>query len=75
MVLALASILVSLLLTFVGVLMAIAGLVLGIIASRREPYAKGFWLTGIIVGAVVALLVVGGTIFLFAVMFSGGFGY
>lgn len=40
----------------VGVLAAIAGVVVGFVAARREPYAKGFWLTGIIVGGVVVVL-------------------
>lgn len=41
----------------VGVLAAIAGVIVGFIAARREPYAKGFWLTGIIVGGVIVVLV------------------
>jgi TM2 domain-containing membrane protein YozV len=55
MVLSLASILGSVL-VFIGIPMAIAGLVIGIVAARREPHAKPFWLTGIIVGAVIVLL-------------------
>jgi ABC-type branched-subunit amino acid transport system permease subunit len=35
-----------------GVIFGIAGIVLGFIGKRREPNAKGFWLTGIILGFV-----------------------
>lgn len=62
MVLALSSVLVALLLTVVGLAMAITAIVLGILAVRREPHAKAFWLTGIIVGGAVVLLSVGGFI-------------
>jgi hypothetical protein len=36
--------------------MAIAGLIVGIVASRREPENRSAWLTGIIVGAAVIVL-------------------
>jgi len=35
-----------------GVLFGIAGIVLGFLGKSREPQAKGFWLTGIILGFV-----------------------
>ena len=50
---------------------AIAGLVLGIMASRREPYAKPFWLTGILVGAGVVVLAIAAVVF-FVVIFATG---
>lgn len=43
----------------VGVLAAIAGVIVGFVAARREPHARGFWLTGIIVGGVIVVLVLG----------------
>lgn len=44
----------GLVLAFVGVgfLPAVAGVVLGHIAQRKQPYARPFWLTGIITGYV-----------------------
>jgi TM2 domain-containing membrane protein YozV len=53
MVLSLVSIVGSVL-VFIGLPLAIAGLIVGIVAARREPHAKGFWLTGIIVGGIVS---------------------
>jgi hypothetical protein len=42
-----------------GFLFAIGAVVTGHIAARKEPYARGFWLTGIITGyAVLALWIV-----------------
>ena len=41
-----------------GILPSIAGVVLGFIGRRKEPLAKGLWLTGLIlsfVGIVIAL--------------------
>ena len=43
-----------------GILPSIAAVITGHIAVRREPAARGFWLTGIItgyVGIVVSILV------------------
>ena len=43
----------------VGFLPALAGVITGHMASKRQPYAKPFWLTGIItgyVGIVIGLL-------------------
>jgi hypothetical protein len=43
----------------VGVVFSIAGVVLGHVASRREPAARRLWLPGIILGyAGVALAVI-----------------
>lgn len=36
----------------IGFLPALAGVIFGHIAQRREPHGKGFWLTGIITGYV-----------------------
>jgi hypothetical protein len=44
-----------------GGIFAIAAVVLGFIGRSKEPQAKGFWLTGIILGFVaigIALLVI-----------------
>ncbi|MCW4385277.1 DUF4190 domain-containing protein [Salinibacterium sp. SYSU T00001] len=47
-----------------GFLPAVAGVVFGHIAQRKEPHAKGFWLTGIITGyAGLALNIIIGLIF------------
>jgi hypothetical protein len=35
-----------------GVLFGIAGIVLGFLGKSREPQARGFWLTGLILGFV-----------------------
>jgi hypothetical protein len=39
-----------------GLLFSVAGVVLGHIGQRKEPEAKGFWLTGLITGYVGVLL-------------------
>src|SRR5579875_2097238 len=38
--------------SWIGLLFGAAGAVLGFIGRRREPQAKGLWLTGIITGIV-----------------------
>ena len=46
---------------WIGLLFGAAGAVLGFIARRREPQAKGLWLTGLIlgiVGFVISLIVI-----------------
>ncbi len=46
---------------WIGLLFGAAGAVLGFIGRRKEPQAKGLWLTGIItgiVGFVISLLVI-----------------
>lgn len=44
----------GLLLSFFGVgfLVVVAAVILGHLAVKRQPYAKGFWLTGIITGYI-----------------------
>jgi hypothetical protein len=62
---------VSVLLSFVwlGFLPAVAAVVLGHIAQKRQPYAKPFWLTGLITGYVIAgITVVGGLIVVFGLL-------
>ena len=50
-----------------GFLPALAAVILGHIAQRKQPYAKPFWLTGIITGYVgVAISLVTGAIVVFA---------
>lgn len=41
---------------FFGTIFAIAAIVLGFMGRSREPHAKGFWLTGIILGFVGLVL-------------------
>jgi hypothetical protein len=53
-----------------GFLFSIAAVIIGHIAARREPHARGFWLTGIISGyAAIGFWILIGIfyIFLFAV--------
>ena len=46
--------------TPLGFLAGLAAVILGFIAKKNQPYAKGFWLTGIITGLVtVGLSVIG----------------
>jgi len=53
-------------LVWLGFLPAVAAVVLGHIAQKRQPYAKPFWLTGLITGYVIAgITIVGGVILLF----------
>jgi hypothetical protein len=39
-----------------GIVFAIAGVVLGFVAQRKEPEARGLWLTGLILGFVGVVL-------------------
>ena len=58
----------------VGLLLSIGAIITGHLAQRSQPYAKGFWLTGIItgyVGAGIALLV----IFFYVAVFIAAAGY
>jgi hypothetical protein len=41
---------------FFGALFSVAAVITGHIAARREPHAKGFWLTGIITGYVIVVV-------------------
>jgi len=67
---------------FVGFLAALAAVIMGHLAQRRQPQAKPYWLTGIITGYVgiaitllMVLLVVVPLIFLFALGSSYSSGY
>ena len=62
---------------WIGLLFGAAGAVLGFIARRREPQAKGLWLTGLIlgiVGFVISLIVIVLVIVAFAYAASQGYG-
>lgn len=53
----------------IGIVFAIAAVILGHLGQRREPEAKGFWLTGLItgyIGVVINLLVI-----VLAIVFAG----
>lgn len=53
----------------IGVLFGIAAVVLGFLGRSKEPQAKGFWLTGLILGFVsiaIAIIVWIGLAILFA---------
>ncbi len=66
----------SLLLVGSGILPGIAGVVLGFIARRREPSAKGMWLTGIITGFVaiaIAIVIWIGLAIVYAIALNNGF--
>lgn len=52
-----------------GFLPALAGVILGHIAQKRQPWAKGFWLTGMITGYVGILISVLWLVFII-VMFA-----
>jgi hypothetical protein len=53
-----------------GIFPAIAAVITGHIAQKKQPYAKGFWLTGIITGyvSIVLSLLVGGLIAFFIIL-------
>ena len=58
-----------------GLLIALAGAITGHMAAKRQPHAKGFWLTGIITGWVgvgVALLWIVGLIIFFVALGGAG---
>ncbi|PPF55494.1 hypothetical protein C5B94_05755 [Clavibacter michiganensis] len=50
---------VTILLWFLSAPLGIAAIVTGILGKKRNPDAKGFWLTGIITGIVGLVLAVG----------------
>jgi hypothetical protein len=53
----------------VGLLAAIAAVITGHMAQKRQPWAKAFWMTGIITGYVgLAISVVFGAILVFAII-------
>jgi hypothetical protein len=52
-----------------GFLPALAAVITGHMAQKRQPYARPFWLTGIITGYVgIGLGIIAGLIFLAAVL-------
>jgi len=53
----------------IGFLFGIAAIVLGFIGRNKEPQARGFWLTGIILGFVSLLIAIIYWIFL-AIVFA-----
>ncbi|GAB3610993.1 hypothetical protein GCM10027414_31190 [Humibacter ginsengiterrae] len=57
---------------YFGGLFAIAAVILGFIGRSREPQAKGFWLTGIILGFVAIALEIIVIIVLVAILASVG---
>jgi len=59
-----------------GFLIALAGAIIGHLASKRQPHAKGFWLTGIITGWVgVGISVLWGIGILVTIFAFGGLGF
>jgi len=63
---------------FLGLFFPAAGVVLGFLGKKREPAARGFWLTGIITGFVaVGLMLL--SFLLYAIVFAtaanDGYGY
>lgn len=76
MVTGLAGLLFSMVLFGFGFLASVAAVVTGHIAQKRQPYAKGFWLTGIITGYVgIALSVLLFVIFLAIIAFAASSPY
>lgn len=63
----------SVVLSFVwlGFLPAVAAVILGHIAQRRQPYARAFWLTGLITGYIGLGIAVLGFFFLVIIGISG----
>jgi hypothetical protein len=53
---------------YVGFLFGLAGVILGFLGRRKEPAAKGLWLTGIITGFVGIAVTVIWTIFIIIVL-------
>ncbi|TDW29649.1 DUF4190 domain-containing protein [Cryobacterium psychrophilum] len=59
---------------FLGLLFPVAGVVLGFLGKKREPTARGFWLTGIISGFVgIGLMLL--SFGLWALIFAAGSSY
>jgi hypothetical protein len=66
MVLGLAGLVLTL--VWLGFLPALAAVITGHLAQRRQPAARGFWLTGIITGYVGIAISVIGLLFLVLVL-------
>jgi len=59
-----------------GFFAGVAAVILGFIAKRSQPYAKGFWLTGIITGFVaigISVIAVIGFILFYALALGSGY--
>ena len=72
----------SVLLAFVGIgfLPAVAAVVLGHLAQRRQPYARALWITGLVTGYVgLGISLISGLVLLIAIIAgiasSTGYGY
>lgn len=48
---------------YIGIVFGIAAVVLGHLGQRKEPQAKGFWLTGLITGYLGIVVSIGWIIF------------
>ena len=58
--------------TIMGLLFPVAAVVLGFLGKKKEPLAKGFWMTGIITGFIGVVLVIVFTIaFVVLLAFAG----
>lgn len=52
-----------------GFLPALAGVIMGHIAQKRQPYAKGFWITALVTGYIgLGISLLFGAIFLLAII-------
>ena len=68
----------SVVLSFVwlGFLPAVAAVVLGHLAQRRQPYARPFWLTGLITGYIgIGIAVLGFFVLVIGFAISSSSGY
>ena len=58
-----------------GIILGVLGVVFGFIARRRQPYARGLWLTGLILGFVGLIIgiisIVAGIVLLAAAVNAG----
>ncbi|THG29752.1 DUF4190 domain-containing protein [Naasia lichenicola] len=60
---------------YIGFLFGVAAVVLGFLGRKREPAAKGFWLTGIILGFVaIALTIVAIIVVIAALSLAASYG-
>ncbi len=66
-------------LLFLGILASIPAVITGHMAQKRQPYARGYWLTGLItgyigilIGVVLLILVVVWLVFVFSIIAASG---